>query len=307
MTDSEVIRDELNQLDEWLRSGVIDADKHRARKAELHKELSEATSSTETLKPKDWANAAVGLLIVGFFGFGFYSFAGWLFAGTEQKSARPAGAPISAPAARQVPDTNPPSADHSPLAFKIEGKTATIQGIGLGAGPDVCSRPMEQRQFGNHVGWGILQDAFVVNVCDINKGSDRTRVIFDETAKQVVAIERRLFIDHREIPIKDVIANAKGFYGQPDFEDPENWIATWGTAFADGRRHIWQRDSSGRGLIVNAQLCGMGGEDDECQLHRNKTVTVFFRIADLDAINRMWKAGSELANQKKQEAAKIDF
>lgn len=195
------------------------------------------------------------------------------------------------------------------LDFKINGRSATIKGIRLGDGPDVCNGTMKVMNYGTNYGMGFVVES-KINGCKIGVPSDMVTVIFDKTASKVISVERVMYTSHDKMDIKEFLGKSEEFYGKPDFSDYGNYMIGYGNSFKikyQGERAYESQVDSGRGILIQAELCILGGEDDNCRGIPGIDTRIKMKLNDVGEYYAAYAAGEELVKQEKSKAANVQF
>jgi len=169
----------------------------------------------------------------------------------------------------------------------IDGKPATIQGVGLGDGPAICKGKVAAEEFGLTIG-KVYIPSMLLQWCQIGSRDDYSNITFDSTASKVVQVVRHLFVDTSKVSTQDFLASVERFYGPADFSDYRNRLIAYGDFETRGRRV--ELSDYGVGLVIDGATCGLSVD---CPAAFNNYLHATFTLADQDAFAKAEADGKQ--------------
>lgn len=335
------IQEELDQLDQWLQSKVIDRKQYDTRKAAL---IAEAASSmsVETIaedssvpqsavaspevdetphpeakiasppKPPQTAKElALGWTVlaamacVGWWGIsaGISYFSGDTTPIAQTKAAQVSETIDRATTSSTTKDQPMTGTVNSSIDFKLNGTSATIQGIGLGSGPQVCPDGIQQitMRTDNNIPTALA------NVCSFGKDKDRTTVLFDAKGEYAIFVLRSMYLISDDTDLEQLFAAAREHYGDGGVYEPKRHLVGYGNTFEMTMRNgsvTATPTESGRGLLIEGFYCMQNG----CNGNRGVDFHVTFALQDKDEYAKaMLEGGAMLKAKLANDAASVKF
>ena len=184
-----------------------------------------------------------------------------------------------------------------------------IKKVGLGSNQQLPCSPLEE----TYIDFMNIP-VRVQNECTIGDKKDSTQIIFDITGKEVVKVTRKQFIASGEFEPGDIVDQAIKYYGSPNFESSDNWLAIYGNAHSytqNGNNISPSQNEYGIGLLIKGYMCGGysfdGPSVDECN-YAGGNYLIEYTLIDVLKDEKQKEDGKkrviEIQNEKKES---LDF